>query len=607
MTNRISLEVEDIQTTGIRAVKIEPDVDIPISINQRQSSDLIYDIEELKDTKQIERVAGDEIVINYPVDSVSELDYLQYIESQFADINKIDADVESIDRTICELIPFYLNQEGIQLPSDLETAARAQCLILKQVRGFESDEKIVSYLKDKSYVTQLFGAGVDCIDVSPSTYTNVRDSYVDKQSVQNAIRRLNHMLYRNGIPLNELSDAGYTVGKSIPLGEKLPNQLRYQALVNWCNLLLEQLTDGISFHRDGEKYSVREIIAAIANLTLEKNKNKTKRRNIANLAYKDDHVTLGQIREIIYNNIGQENFLATKQELEHISTEMHRNLFQFAADELGFFSKPLDIAIDPTWYSIEKLLDHEKVSGAMGNIELEGESGFQFATAVSFGPMSRFSLGVNLVTDKSTLTDIYRRMILVMNEFTNIGWILADREFDDPETIEFARSEVGDTWIIRLRDHKKVIDQKEYESLKENGKERVSIGDIQANTFYKDISNSDFDWVFQKPEDDKLILMSGKSLTDENISHLSKIYPKRWSAETHIRQLKHDFSPQIPGRYAFDYLFFLNIASIFYNIHKIINQSLSPTYGLPLRPKYYEVLWGLSHSTFRSRCCSDLL
>jgi len=606
VSNRSSLSAEDIQTTGARAVKIEPDVEIPIAIDQRQSTDLVYDIEELRDTKQIERVAGDEIVIKYPVEDVAEFDCLEYIESQFSDINAVDVDVESIDRTICELSPFCLNLEGTQLPSDPEDAARVQCLMLKQVRGFASDGKIVSYLKDKSYVTQLLGAGVNCIDVSPSTYTDVRDSYdIDGQSVQNAICRLRHMLYRNGILLNEISDTGYTVGKSIPLGMKIPDQLRYQALVNWCDLLLEQLTDGISFHRDGEKYSVREIIASMANLTIEKNK--TKRKNIANLVYKDDQITLGQIREIIYNNIVQENFLASKQELEHITTELHKNLFRFAADELGFFSQPLDIAIDPTWYSIEKILDHEKVSGAMGNIELEGESGFKFATAVSFGPMSRFSLGVNLVTDKSTLTDIYRRMFLVMNEFTNIGWILADREFDHPKTIEFVRSEVGDTWIIRLRDHKEVIDQKEYESLKEDGKGRVSIGDIQANTFCRDISDSDFDWVFQKPEDDKLILMSGKSLTDANISYISKIYPKRWSAETHIRQLKHDFSPQIPGRYAFDYLFFLNIASVFYNIHKIINQSLSPTYGLPLRPKYYEVLWGLSHSTFRSRCCSNSL
>jgi len=414
------------------------------------------------------------------------------------------------------------------------------------------------------------------------------------------------MLFRNGIYLNTLSDTGYTVGQAIPQGRKIPDHLRYRALINWSDLLLEQLTDGISFGRSGEKYSIRDIIAAVANISLEKNTEK--RQNLARLRYHDDIITIGQVRNIIYENIAREDFLTSRQNLEHIVTELHRNLFKFAADELGFFSEPLDIAIDPTWTSIEKRMDPEKVPGAMGNIELEGDSGFKFATGVSFGPMSRFSLGVNLVTDKSTLTDIYRRMIFVLEEFTNIGWILADREFDDPETIEFARSKVGDTWIIRLRDHKKVIDKKEYENLKEDGKERLSIGDIQVNTFCRDISDSDsdFEWVFQKPEDDKLILMSGQPLNETNISYLSKIYPKRWSAETQIRQLKHDFAPQIPGKYAFDYLFFFNISSIFYNIYKIINQSLSPTYGLPLRPRYYEVLSAIVQSTFKPRCCQNI-
>jgi hypothetical protein len=388
------------------------------------------------------------------------------------------------------------------------------------------------------------------------------------------------------------------------MGRKLSDHLRFRGLINWCNLLLDQLTADISFNRGGSKYSIREIIAAIANISIEKSTEK--RQNLGQLKYNNDIITTAQIRNIIYNNIAGDDFLTSKQEIEHTATELHRNLFQFADEELGFFSNSLDTAIDPTLIPLEQAMDYEKVPGAMGDIQVEGNNAFKFATGVSVGSKSRFSLGVSLVTDKSTLTNIYRRLMLVVSEFTNIGWILADREFDDPETIELVRTKTEESWIIRLRNNHKLINEEEYNILRKDGKATISIGDIEVNAFWKDISNSELPWCFQNEEDDnELILMSGKPLSETNISYLSKVYRKRWSAETHIRQLKHAFLPEMPGKYAFDYLFFLNMSSIFYNIYKIINQSLSPKYGLPLQPRYYEVLWAISHSTFQSRCCQN--
>ena len=596
---------DDIHTSGVRAKKIEPDVDVPLNIDQTQSIDLVYNIDSLKDTAQIERVAGDCIEIEYPVTDVSEFDYLSLIESQFAGENAADMDDEFIDKSICQLIPYCLEQEGVQLPDDKKDAARVKTLMLKQVRGLKSDEKIIDYLKDKEYLTQLFGSVANSIDVSASTYSAVRDQYeIDRRPVRNAICRLRHMLYRNGVPLEQPPTAGYNRGQAIPMGMKLSDQLRSRALINWCDLLLDQLTAGISFNRSGSIYSIREIIAAIANITIAKNTRR--RQRLGRLKYHDNIITTGQIHNIINRNITKDNFLRSKQELEHIATELHRNLFKFAADELGFFSDSLDIAIDPTSISLEEYMEYEQVPGAMGDIQVEGDSAFKFATGVSFSAMSRFSMGVSLVTDKSELANIYRRMMLVLEEFTNIGWILADREFDHPDAIELARTKAVDTWIIRLRKHHNLIDKKEYRKLKENGKATLSFGNLDINAYWTDISNSDFSWVFQSEEqDDELILMSGQPLNETNISQLNKIYPKRWSAESHIRQLKNEFLPKMPGEYAFDYLFFLNIASIFYNIHKIICQSVSPMYGLPLQPTYYEILWGIVNSTFQCRCCRE--
>jgi hypothetical protein len=600
-TSSTNIDVNTI-TTGIKVVKNDPVVDdLPLDLNETQSINLQYDIKQLYDTYQVRRIPGGKIELNYPVESTSQFENLQFIESQFAEYNKRDIDTEQINKVIINLVPYCLKKEGVELPQDPKTAARVKTLIFKQVRDIKSTEKTIKYLNGTHDLTQLLGPRADCIDVSPSTYSSVRGTFgMGRQQVQDAIRRLQHILYRNGLLVDTLSDVRYTPGQAIPPGKELPNVLRSRALINWAELLLEQLTDGISFGRFGETHSVREVIAAIAYRAIEKNNKK--RENLHQLTYSNDLITTTQIRNIIYDNIAQDNFLISKQALEHILTELHRNLFKFASDELGFFSQPIDIAIDPTWLSLEKKMDPKKIPGAMGNIKLDGNSGFKFATGASFTPMSRFSLGVSLVTDKSVLSEIYRRLIFVLEEFGSIGWILADREFDDPKHIELARAKAGNSWAIRLRDHKKVIDKKEYRQLRNDKKATISIGDTEVNAFWKNLSNSDFEWVFKKEDDDKLILMSGLPLDETNITELSSIYSSRWSAETHIRQLKEDFSPKISREYAFDYLFYLNISSIFYNIHKIINQSLSPTYGLPLRPRYYEVLWAIAHSTFQCRC-----
>jgi len=150
---------------------------------------------------------------------------------------------------------------------------------------------------------------------------------------------------------------------------------------------------------------------------------------------------------------------------------LNGNLLQFAADELGFFSNPLDIAFDSTWIPLKQDTDPESVQGAMGNVELGSGGGYQFATGVTYTPMSRFSLGVKLKTDKSKLPDAFRHILHFLEDFAEIGWILADREFDNPEIIELFRFMAGNKWIIRLRDNKNLIDNDELVELKEMGKQ----------------------------------------------------------------------------------------------------------------------------------------
>lgn len=590
-------------TTGATVTKFEPTVlESPILIEPKQSIDLKYEINGLDSVVQLGRINNGQIEIEYPVESAEMLTRLQTIESQFAFENAKDGlDNQEVDHLINELTPVCLEAEGAKIPDDPTFAARVRALILKQIRGLRSDEKLNHYLQDNPDTAQMlgFGEGSDEL-VSSSAYTRVRKKLdIDSKSVQNGIKRLRHMLFRNGIILDVLSNEGYTVNQIVPYDSKLSSNLRNCAIINYSELLLQHLTDGVTFHRGtSTTFTVREIIATVAKLALHENLEKAHR--LTQLQYQDDIISLGQLNNIIHRNIGEENFTRSKQKIERLGTRMTRNLLGFADNNLGCFRKPLDIAIDPTWIHLGRKVEPEMVQGAMGN---RRGGGIRFATAVSYTTMARFSLGVYLITDKSKYPNTWRRILSLADEFADIGWVLADREFNGVETIEVFRYMAGDTWLIRLKDDDNLIDIERLETdgelkLKQEGKVITRFGGIEVNAYWKTLEDSGFSLPFGQ-EDDRIILISGIPIDETDPVDVMPRYTDRWSAETYIRQLKHSFLPSLNRISALEYLFYLNISSAFYNIYKIMNQSLSPIYGLPLRPRYYEVLSGIADATFR--------
>jgi len=592
------------ETVGVRAVKNDPLVsNLPMDINQQQSIRLRYDVDSETDIPQIKRVYRGRVKMDYPVQHADEFAYRALIESQFAAHNAVaDLDNTSVDHAIYQLLSPCLDKEGVSLPDDPTDAARVRALMLKQIRAITSTDELIRYLQKNPTTAELLGLDTDHKIPSKSTFSNIRrKSGMERKVVQASIRRVQHTLFRNGISPEFLAIEP-VVGQAIPQGSKLPGHLRSQGLVNWCELLLQKLTDGISFNRaENTKYTIREIIAAVAMMALHDNFEKG--YQLAQFKFKDDIITPTRLNQIVTQNLGHEKFHQSKEAIEELGMELHENIFQFAADEVGFFSDPISIAYDPTSISLEKGVDYANIDGAMGDPKLDAGGGFLFATGVSFTPMARFSIGVQLITDKSTLPDSLRQTLFMLGEFVDIRWFLADREFDNPKTIDVVRLMVGDTWIIRLRKNSSLISDEEYRELQKHGKAVVSYGGTEFNVFWKDISESQFDWVFGQKDND-FIVVSGMPLDETDITELSEKYSNRWSAETHIREMKHSFAPENQQMFALKHLFILNLSSVFYNIYKIINQSLSPRYGLPLRPNYYEVLSAIATSTFSPRSTS---
>ncbi|QSG09562.1 transposase [Halapricum desulfuricans] len=583
-------------TTGVEADKHDPFVSrLPVDRDQTQSIDLLYNVQNLIDIHQIQRANGSKIGINYPVENAESLGNLKYIESQFAAANAInDLDPDLVDTTILRAMPDCLAEEGVVLPDDPTLAARVKALIFKEARGMQSRRDLLEYLDSHLETAKSLGLCIDPIK-SESTYSRAAQEWrMDRQSVQDAISRLQHFLFRNGYILNWESEM-YTENQPIPHSSQLPDALYCQGMVNYTDLLLRRL-GGISFKRGtGNKYSPREIIGSLAQLALHENP--TKARQLSKWHYESDLITMSRVKQIISNNFYRNNIMLAKSSIESLDKTLHQILFKFA-NNLGLYQQPIDIALDPTWVPVTDNV--EDTPGAIKNptIADDAEGGFTYPMAVSVTPMSSFSLGVKFVTDKSQYHNAFRQLLSRIKDFCDIGWIFADREFDSANMISLLRSAADKKWIIRVREHNKVITPGVSRSLEKNGKAQVSIGNHNINVFSKE---------FQKPkypfleEGENMILLSDMPIEDTNPSLLVKKFFNRWGVETYIREIKHDFSPKVNQEQAPINQFMFTIASVFYNIWRIINQSTSPIYGLPLQPRYYDVLKSIVQSTFASR------
>jgi hypothetical protein len=591
--------VEPTRTTGVEAIKREPQSlisKLPVDISQQQSVKLHYEVKQSEDIYQIEHIPGGQLEIDYPVEDADRLDYLVPIESQFAAANaasQLDSGV--IDTAILSVMPYCLAEEDVSLPDDPVSAVRFKTLILGQARGMQQRTDLLDYLNEHPETAQSLGLGSTDSTRIPSESTLSRTATewgIDEQPVQDAIRRLRHTLFRNGIWTDRFTKIGLEADKPIPYRSQLSDQLRCQGLVNYADLLLEKIGEFSLNRGSSVKYSPREILATIAQMALHDNP--TKGYQLTRWHYESNIATYRRIQQIVSEHFGSGGVMLGKSRVETLDKELHEPIFEFA-DSMGMFSDPINIALDPTWVPVANA---EDTPGAIRNPTMRtgSDGGFTFPMAVVYAPIS-LSLGVRWIPDKSEYPDSFRKLLSRMNKFGEIEWILADREFDSAAMIKLARAAAGKQWTIRLREHHEVITSIVRRSLEQTGKAEVEIGECSVNIFSKGFD----DEYYRIDEDENMILMSDMSKEDINLSTIVETYIRRWTVETYIRQIKNGFSPKINRESALLNEFMFTIASTFYNIWCIMRQSVSPVYGLPLRPKYYDVLKAIVQSTLTDR------
>ncbi|MFC6718901.1 transposase [Natrialbaceae archaeon GCM10025896] len=282
-------------------------------------------------------------------------------------------------------------------------------------------------------------------------------------------------------------------------------------------------------------------------------------------------------------------------------TEVNRRFIRFAST-LGFFDRAYDYALDPTWitWGGDGGPGNEEMMLIENPEECDTGKGWCFTALAVMDLDARFALGVDLAPDKSQRTGQFRRMLRVAAREGGVGRVHIDREFFDGDAVRLCRAVAKRNWVIQAKIPKKgavasVINE-------------TPIGESE---FYKGVPFSDVTpnpnvYVHSVPEwlreqnggHPHMAFLTDLTPEDVDLSDIYETYLKRWSIETFFRQLKHEFASQTESASPTLRLFLLNVATLFYNMHALMNRAVGPEYGLRLDVPYYDVLISVVEATF---------
>jgi len=587
---------DTIVTAGIEATKHDPVVDhLSTNIDSAQTIKLRYELDSSADVAQIRRIRDDQVHIEYPVDTVDIFENLRFIERQFAVANSsaVNDEPSVVNRTALQAIPFAADAEDINLPDNSVDKRRLQITVLSDIRAASYDT-----LRD-----QLRGELQSQFDwaqiPSEPTLSRVRNGneFISGESLDALTTRVRHALFRNGFH-STITDLPYeddTVAKptdaAYPRNTDIPSRLRCQAIINWCDWLLEAILQDVSFNRGpNASLSVRTIIASYALGALHSSMSEGVQ--IGELQYRSSLPSSRRLTQIIDNIVTipedeKEEERQKAQQVLGLSERLHLNFLELA-DEVQYFSSDVHGAVDDTWTPVEDRERNEPLT--VDNLYEPGETNSLYPVAMGFSQNTHVSLGFGLVEHKTHRNQEYEGRLLNFGPYGDFGWLLADREKTEGDVINLFRSS-AENWIIRAKRTDNVKAFIKTLSDGQSGKGSITIAGREVSIFaYWDADT-----------DSHKYYISSASTDEHAPSDIHDIYSQRWAIESFIRQVKHDLNPENKSSSSVFDLFAFNLASIFYNIWKLIDQTLSPEFGVPLDVRYYEVLWCIAAATFDSR------
>jgi hypothetical protein len=303
-------------------------------------------------------------------------------------------------------------------------------------------------------------------------------------------------------------------------------------------------------------------------------------------------------------------------DIETLGQDMNQAFFAFA-NQYDVFAGSQKLAFDPTMITEDVDPDenpwmegHAKIPRGNDSTSDDADARWTFGVAGVIEPDLHFILGTypqgRDVKSAHSLTRIFRP---IQQDTQVTGRVIMDRGLVGAELVTHCRDVVGDKWLLHGKnehDLGQLLDDtpegetafydlaardNDYEYLKDltpmpnaivvpipdeesadtTASHRVYLTDLPKERFSTDAASTADD--HSSAHDDGEI--------DQTL--VNSMYRKRRRIETSIQQLKYGFNISF-NTTASDELKYCTFyfSALFYNLHNLINNSLSPTHGLPL-------------------------
>lgn len=555
---------------------------------------------------------GQDVELEHPVEDVKELYHEAHLTVQFGEANRSSENDEdepsdglsretaaAFDKTVLQLAERALCEEGVTFDELPENPRRVRALLLHDAWAMESYPRLVAHLEELEATAQKLGfSSIPDQSTFWRTHNALHeDGY--RGIIQDAATRVVHAVARRGIIVPESAVTAHGLDVSVPLDEReVAGATRRAAIRHWVDSLLGELLEPISFDRsENLQHAVKAIIAAVAQGAYAHGLNSA--RPTASWYYETSEIpTAGHVSRLLRS--------VDTQEILQMFTDINRQFIRIASEH-GFFDRDYNYALDTSWVTYEGNQADE--DGELKLIEnpKEGEEGigWLFAVLCVMDVDARFALGLDLVEDKSETTEQFRFLLRTAAREGGVNRVHIDREFYSGDAVRMCRAIAGRNWVIRAKR------KGEAAELLEETPEGES--NTRKNIDFTDVTPGPNLYVYPIPERHRdengnthMAFLSDLDPDNTDASEIYETYSKRWSIETLFRQLKHDVGVETSSPYPEMRLFLLQIATLCYNIHTLMNRATSPKYALRLDVSYYEVLLAIVDVVYTRRGATEL-
>ena len=486
-------------------------------------------------------------------------------------------------------------------------------LVLHRVRN-EPVEEFTSHLEAVPEVLEELGLD-ETLNKQTITAWETKLTTADIDAIDACATRVLYAAYRSGQAFPQgvwnatvaSSETGLLTKEQYEdLAEgSLTGDVTQEALRNWAREWLEACVSGeclFGRNQSQVKYPATSIIGLFTHAALES-------RSLTGASKTCNWVVDPELvpdRRTVMELINKSNV----DEIAMLFGELNQRFLQFA-DEYTILNEDVQLAFDPTDAENrgEAQDDHwvkgqaQTVKGKINDSDADQKWEFGFA-AVTENDV-RFALGMYPINARSSDNEDRREKISAADVISRLlrstaletpvspDLLVMDRGVKGVDVILQCQATVGNNWISLWQQRKNL---EELNELVEKTPENES-------RFYKlerqfhDLTDkpnaivvpapygaSKSQWIFltDLPREEFLKeTEDGDEVIDRSM--IISVYQNRCRIETTLGQIKHDFKIPVRDTTSVHVTYFcLNMAMVFYNLHNLISNSLSPKYGLPL-------------------------